>query len=62
MENLQRVDLKVYSDEECERIHALTSPASREYHVCAGVDEGGKGQCNVSTVFKSYLDLIILLY
>lgn len=48
MQNLQRVDIQVYTDEDCERIHYLTGPTSRAYHVCAGIPEGGKGQCNVS--------------
>lgn len=38
----------VYSDSECERLHALSGPTDRIAHVCAGVPEGGKGQCNVS--------------
>lgn len=47
MENLQKVDIKVYSDEDCERIYATKGPTDRKYHVCAGVPEGGKGQCSV---------------
>ncbi|KAJ8924760.1 hypothetical protein NQ315_000913 [Exocentrus adspersus] len=43
---LQRVDIIVYPDEECERIHSSTGPTSRQFHVCAGVPEGGRGQCN----------------
>lgn len=38
----------VYSDDACEAIHASTGPTNRTYHVCAGVEEGGKGQCSVS--------------
>lgn len=48
MENLQRVDILIYTDDDCESLHAQTGPTSRSYHVCAGVPEGGRGQCNVS--------------
>lgn len=47
MENLQRVDINVFTDYDCETLHALTGPTSRLYHVCAGIVGGGKGQCNV---------------
>ncbi|XP_034486952.1 chymotrypsin-2-like [Drosophila innubila] len=41
---LQQVPLKVYSDEECSLRHrGATDP---RYHICGGVDEGGKGQCS----------------
>ncbi|EDW66510.1 chymotrypsin-2 [Drosophila virilis] len=41
---LQQVQLKVYSDEECVARHqGSTDP---RYHICGGVDEGGKGQCS----------------
>ncbi|XP_034486951.1 chymotrypsin-2-like [Drosophila innubila] len=40
---LQQVPLKIYSDEECSRRHKLA--ANPRYHICGGVDEGGKGQC-----------------
>ncbi|EDV49803.1 chymotrypsin-2 [Drosophila erecta] len=41
---LQEVDLKIYSDAECTQRHAgSTDP---RYHICGGVDEGGKGQCS----------------
>ncbi|XP_017020396.1 chymotrypsin-2-like [Drosophila kikkawai] len=41
---LQEVGLKVYSDEECTARHeGETDP---RYHICGGVDEGGKGQCS----------------
>ncbi|EDW13953.1 chymotrypsin-2 [Drosophila mojavensis] len=41
---LQQVHLKVYSDTECVARHGgSTDPA---YHICGGVDEGGKGQCS----------------
>ncbi|XP_044269857.1 trypsin-3-like [Tribolium madens] len=46
MKHLQKVDIFVYSDDDCERIHKETGPTNRKYHVCAGVPEGGKGQCN----------------
>ncbi|EDV98544.1 chymotrypsin-2 [Drosophila grimshawi] len=42
--NLQQVQLKVYSDDECVLRHkGSTDP---RYHICGGVDEGGKGQCS----------------
>ncbi|XP_065722027.2 chymotrypsin-2 [Drosophila suzukii] len=41
---LQEVLLKIYSDEECTARHGgQTNP---RYHICGGVDEGGKGQCS----------------
>ncbi|XP_017058185.1 chymotrypsin-2 [Drosophila ficusphila] len=41
---LQEVSLKIYSDEECTIRHmGQTDP---RYHICGGVDEGGKGQCS----------------
>ncbi|XP_016961293.1 chymotrypsin-2 [Drosophila biarmipes] len=41
---LQEVGLKIYSDAECtERHEGRTDP---RYHICGGVDEGGKGQCS----------------
>lgn len=46
MKNLQRVGILVYSDEDCSRAHG--SSVNSAYHVCAGVPEGGKGQCSVS--------------
>ncbi|EDV42032.1 uncharacterized protein Dana_GF17773 [Drosophila ananassae] len=43
-ETLQEVFLKIYSDEECTSRHnGQTDP---KYHICGGVDEGGKGQCS----------------
>ncbi|RZC40948.1 Trypsin domain containing protein [Asbolus verrucosus] len=50
MNHLQKVDIMVYSDEDCERIHAQTGPTDRHYHICAGVPGGGKGQCNVGSL------------
>ncbi|KAH8382773.1 hypothetical protein KR009_005191, partial [Drosophila setifemur] len=41
---LQEVSLKIYSDVECTLLHGgKTDP---KYHLCSGVDEGGKGQCS----------------
>ncbi|KAL7731140.1 hypothetical protein ACLKA6_014336 [Drosophila palustris] len=40
---LQQVSLKIYSDEECTARHK--GAANPRYHICGGVDEGGKGQC-----------------
>ncbi|XP_033167167.1 chymotrypsin-2 [Drosophila mauritiana] len=43
-DTLQEVSLKIYSDEECTSRHnGQTDP---KYHICGGVDEGGKGQCS----------------
>lgn len=41
---LQKVNLRVYSDEECQSIH--TSPVHSS-NICAGVLGGGQGQCSV---------------
>ena len=41
---LQEVDLKIYSDAECTERHK--GDTSGDYHICGGVDEGGKGQCS----------------
>ncbi|XP_073820414.1 chymotrypsin-1-like [Musca autumnalis] len=41
---LQEVNLKIYSDAECQERHNYqTNP---DHHICGGVDEGGKGQCS----------------
>ncbi|XP_034116861.1 chymotrypsin-2 [Drosophila nasuta] len=41
---LQRVGLKIYSDAECTSRH--NGATDGRYHICGGVDEGGKGQCS----------------
>ncbi|XP_013118373.2 trypsin-1 [Stomoxys calcitrans] len=41
--HLQKVDLDVFSDAECSRRHGIPMHAS---NICAGVPEGGKGQCS----------------
>ncbi|XP_065354166.1 mite allergen Der p 3-like [Calliphora vicina] len=41
--NLQEVNLKIYSDAECNSRHNGATTAD---HICGGVDEGGKGQCS----------------
>ncbi|XP_075155389.1 trypsin isoform X1 [Haematobia irritans] len=41
--HLQKVDLDVFSDAECSRRHGLQIHSS---NICAGVPEGGKGQCS----------------
>lgn len=47
MTHLQRVDIICYTDDNCEAAHSNPSnPADRRYHVCAGIPEGGKGQCS----------------
>ena len=48
IEDLQKVYIYVYPDDDCERIHAQTGPTNRTCHICAGVPQGGKGQCSVS--------------
>jgi hypothetical protein len=46
MERLQQVNITVYSDADCQSIHYNTV---HDTNICAGVPEGGKGQCSVST-------------
>ncbi|KAH8358607.1 hypothetical protein KR093_001236, partial [Drosophila rubida] len=41
---LQKVTLKIYSDQECASRH--NGATDGRYHICGGVDEGGKGQCS----------------
>ncbi|KAK4874969.1 hypothetical protein RN001_014329 [Aquatica leii] len=41
---LQKVELKVYSHEDCANAHG--SQISNIYHLCSGVPEGWKGQCS----------------
>ncbi|PSN29662.1 Kallikrein-14 [Blattella germanica] len=43
MNHLQQVDITVYSDANCQSIHYYTIHDS---NICAGVPEGGKGQCS----------------
>lgn len=50
MDDRQRVDIRVFADDECETVHAQTGPTSRLYHLCAGVEGGGKGQCTVGVI------------
>uniref|UniRef100_T1GIM6 Peptidase S1 domain-containing protein n=1 Tax=Megaselia scalaris TaxID=36166 RepID=T1GIM6_MEGSC len=40
---LQEVNLKCYSDKECQQRHNYRT---NKDNICAGVDEGGKGQCS----------------
>lgn len=42
-QQLQKVQLQVFSDEECSERHQTQLHASQ---ICAGVPEGGKGQCS----------------
>lgn len=44
----QEVDLVVFSDEECDSIHGGKPHPT---NICAGVPEGGKGQCSVRETF-----------
>lgn len=55
---LQKVDLQVFSDDDCEQLH--NNDTDRRYNVCAGVPEGGKGQCNVCIYFNVYLSILVL--
>lgn len=41
--NLQKVDLQVVSSKDCAAIHEKTIHYT---NICAGVPEGGRGQCN----------------
>ncbi|XP_013097368.2 chymotrypsin-2-like [Stomoxys calcitrans] len=41
--HLQSVELKIYSDDECQLRHDNVTTADQ---LCGGVDEGGKGQCS----------------
>ncbi|XP_068083814.1 trypsin-like [Anabrus simplex] len=43
MPTLQMVELQVYSDEDCLKAHSGRPHSS---NICAGVPEGGKGQCS----------------
>lgn len=45
-QQLQQVDLMVFSDEECAARHSERPPHAS--NVCGGVPEGGRGQCSVS--------------
>ncbi|KAH8415355.1 hypothetical protein KR222_005004 [Zaprionus bogoriensis] len=42
-QQLQKVQLQIFSDEECSRLHGTQLHSSQ---ICAGVPEGGKGQCS----------------
>ncbi|KAF5289133.1 hypothetical protein FQR65_LT02023 [Abscondita terminalis] len=44
LSQLHKVDIFVYSDEACKRIHGKNITTA--VHICAGVPEGGKGQCS----------------
>lgn len=41
---LHKVIIQIFSDEECGRDKNYDS----DIHICAGIKEGGKGQCTVS--------------
>ncbi|XP_013097367.2 mite allergen Der p 3 [Stomoxys calcitrans] len=41
--HLQSVNLKIYSDDECQIRHNYATTVNQ---ICGGVDEGGKGHCN----------------
>lgn len=62
-EFLQRVDLVVCSDEDCEALHPFDPPmlTNRQYHLCAGVPEGGRGQCRVH-ISKAVKLLLFCVY
>ena len=46
MRLLQEVDLFVVADPDCEALH-IGDPHPHPSNLCAGVPEGGKGQCSV---------------
>lgn len=48
-ERLQRVDLRTYAAEDCQKLHMKKIHPS---NVCAGAPEGGRGQCNVGNCFN----------
>ncbi|KDR18614.1 Kallikrein-14 [Zootermopsis nevadensis] len=43
MQHLQKVNITVYSDADCQSVHDNTV---HDTNICAGVPEGGKGQCS----------------
>lgn len=47
-DSLKRADIILYTDEYCKAFHGRE--VDFRYHVCAGVPEGGKGECNVSII------------
>lgn len=52
---LQEVNLKIFSHEECKRLHRLEVFPS---NICAGVIGGGQGQCSVNHLFLLLFSLI----
>ena len=46
MKHLQKVEIDVYPFKDCQAAHG--QDVDSKCHVCAGVPEGGKGQCNVN--------------
>jgi hypothetical protein len=50
MENLQHVNVSVYDDGECQSIHFHLV---HDTNICAGVPDGGRGQCSVSRLVTS---------
>ena len=44
----QEVELVVFSDEECD---SILGGKPHPTNICAGVPEGGKGQCSVNIIF-----------
>jgi hypothetical protein len=47
MQMQQEVDIFVVADPDCEEVHNGEPHPS---NICAGVPEGGKGQCSVTTI------------
>lgn len=41
--HLQKVDIKIFSDDDCQELH---NNGTHFTNICAGVPGGGKGQCN----------------
>jgi hypothetical protein len=47
MQLQQEVDIFVVTDPECEEVHISAELHPYPSNICAGVPEGGKGQCSV---------------
>lgn len=53
MPDLQKVQIKVFNNEDCRKAHG--AKFDERVHICAGVPEGGKGQCSVSQIKLAFL-------
>lgn len=50
---LQKVDVKIYSDEICDAAH--NGVVDLQHHICSGIPENGKGSCQVSIISYAVL-------